>query len=138
MNATGKNTAISDKVVAKTARPISFVPLRAASTGSIPFSSTFRKMISKTTIASSITIPTASAKASKVMVSSVKPSNHMHANVPTIEVGMAMAAISVLRTLPRNTSTTRAAKMAPRIKCSFTASTLVRITPESSRTSSSL
>ena len=47
---------------------------------------------------------------------------------------MASAAMIVLRRLPRNSSTTSAARSAPRTRCSFTASTLVRIVSELSRT----
>ena len=39
MNATGRNTATSESVVARTARPISFVPSIAATNGDDPFSS---------------------------------------------------------------------------------------------------
>ncbi len=39
MNATGRNTAISDSVVASTARPISFVAWIAAGNGFMRFSS---------------------------------------------------------------------------------------------------
>ena len=42
INPTGMNTASSESVVAKTARPISRVPSIAARNGSIPFSSTKR------------------------------------------------------------------------------------------------
>lgn len=42
MKATGTNTAISESVVASTAKPISFVPLIAASKGDMPFSSMYR------------------------------------------------------------------------------------------------
>ena len=71
MNATGKKTAMSDNVVARTARPISLVASTAASIGFSLFSSMWRKMFSRTTIASSITMPTASASASSVIVLSV-------------------------------------------------------------------
>ena len=60
--------------------------------------------------------------------------DHISANVPMIEIGMAIAAMIVLRRLPRNSSTTSAARRAPRTRCSFTASTLVRIVAELSRT----
>ena len=70
-------------------------------------------MFSSTTIASSITMPTASASASSVIMLSVKPCNHISAKVPMIEIGIASAAMSVLRTLPRNSSTTSAASSAP-------------------------
>ena len=67
MKATGRKTAISDRLVASTARPTSLVPSTAASRGLIFFSSMKRKMFSSTTTASSITMPTASVSASSVM-----------------------------------------------------------------------
>ena len=51
-------------------------------------------------------------------------------------VGIAIAAMIVLRTLPRKKNTTTAASSAPTTRCSFTASTLVRMTFDSSRTTS--
>ena len=42
MNATGTKTAISDSVVARTARPISWVASIAACAAAVPFSSTNR------------------------------------------------------------------------------------------------
>ena len=95
-------------------------------------------MFSSTTIASSMTMPTASASASSVIMLSVKPSIHMIAKVPTIETGMAIAAITAERRLPRKISTTSDANSAPIKRCSLTAFTLVRTTPEASRTISSL
>jgi hypothetical protein len=71
MNAMGKNTAMRESVVASTASPISLVPDTAAFIGSSPFSSTCLKMFSRTTMASSMTMPTAKARASRVMVLSV-------------------------------------------------------------------
>jgi hypothetical protein len=124
-------------VVANTASPISRVASTAACMGRIPFSSTKRTMFSSTTMASSMTMPTARARASRVMVSRVKPWARIRANVPTMEMGIARAAMMVLRRLPRNTKTTRAAKMAPRIRCSRTAATLVRMVRELSRRISS-
>ncbi len=62
---------MSDSVVAMTARPISLVASTAAIIGFSFFSSMWRKMFSSTTIASSITMPTASASASSVIVFSV-------------------------------------------------------------------
>ena len=73
MKATGRKTAISERLVASTARPISRVPSTAACTASMPFSSMKRKMFSSTTTASSMTMPTASVRASSVMTLSVKP-----------------------------------------------------------------
>ena len=72
MNATGRKTAISDSDVARTARPTSFVPSTAACIGGIFFFSMKRKMFSRTTTASSMTMPTASVRASSVMMFSVK------------------------------------------------------------------
>ncbi len=95
-------------------------------------------MFSSTTMASSMTMPTASASASSVMVFSVKPMSHMPMNVPMIDVGIASAAISVLRKLPRNSSTTSAASSAPSTRCSRTALTLVRVVSVLSRMTVSL
>ena len=106
MNPTGTNTAISDSVVASTARPISRVASMAACIGGRPFSSTKRYMFSSTTIASSITMPTASASANIVIEFSVKPWNHISANVAMIDVGIAIAAMNVERKFHRNNSTT--------------------------------
>ncbi len=101
--------------------------------GRIFFSSIKRKMFSSTTMASSMTMPTASASASKVMVLMVKPISHMPMNVPMIDVGMASAAMIVLRRLPRKISTTSEARMAPSTRCSRTALTLVRVVSVLSR-----
>ncbi len=95
-------------------------------------------MFSSTTIASSMTMPTASASASSVMMLSVKPMSHIPMNVPMIDVGIASAAISVLRKLPRNSSTTSDASSAPSTRCSRTASTLVRVVSVLSRMTDSL
>ena len=138
MNATGRNTASSESVVASTASPMSLVANTAATNGFCFFSCTKRVMFSSTTIASSITMPTASASASSVIMFSVKPIAHISANVPMIEIGIASAAMNVLRALPRNTSTISAAKSAPKTKCSLTAFKLVRMTCELSRTTFSL
>ena len=72
MNATGMNTAITDMVVAKTAKPISEVPLRAAVKWSSPCS-TWRTIFSRTTMASSMRIPMASDSAIRLIVFSVNP-----------------------------------------------------------------
>ena len=71
-------------------------------------------------MASSMTMPTASVSASSVSMLSVKPMAHMRAKVLMIDVGMAMAAITVERQLRRNSSTTSAARIAPTIRCSWT------------------
>jgi hypothetical protein len=71
-NTTGTNTAATEMVAAVAAKAISRVPLLAASVALSPCSRC-RSMFSSTTIASSITTPTASAMPSSVMVLSVKP-----------------------------------------------------------------
>src|SRR5207244_8529394 len=68
MNTTGRKITTSESVVAITARPISLVAFPAASRGDTPFSSTYRKIFSSTTMASSMTIPVASESASNVML----------------------------------------------------------------------
>ncbi len=100
-------------MVAITARPMSAVASRAASNGPICFSSTKRKMFSSTTMASSITMPTMSTRASMVTLFSVKPSAHIIPKVEMTEAGMATAAISVERQLRMNASTTSEARMLP-------------------------
>ena len=77
-------------------------------------------MFSSTTIASSITMPTASASASIVIEFSVKPWNQIRPKVAMIDVGIAIAAMSVERKFRRNTSTTAAARIEPTIRCSCT------------------
>ncbi len=102
------------------------------------FSSMKRKMFSKTTMASSMTMPTASASARREMVFSVNPISHMSRKVPMMEVGMARAAMMVARTWPRNSKTTSAARIDPSTRCSLTAPTLVRVVSVLSRMTSSL
>ena len=72
-NATGTNTARSERVVARTAVPISRGPSMDAVKESSPFSSMCRKMFSTTMIASSMTMPTASASATRLMTFKVTP-----------------------------------------------------------------
>ena len=136
--AIGTNTASSESVVASTAMPISRGPSIEAVKESSFFSSMWRKMFSTTMIASSMTMPTASARATRLMILSVRPCAHMTPNAAMIEVGMASAEMSVARELPRKTRTTMAANIAPSTRCSFTAWTLVRMTFEVSRTISTL
>ena len=70
-------------------------------------------MFSSTTIASSMTMPTESVSASIVSMLSVKPMYQISAKVAMIEVGIEMAAMIVERKLPRNSSTTSAARIEP-------------------------
>jgi hypothetical protein len=69
-NTTGRKTTAMATVAAVAANAICFVPRDAATWGDSP-SSRWRSMFSSTTMASSITTPTARARASKVMVFSV-------------------------------------------------------------------
>ena len=122
MKATGRKMTTSESVVATTALPISCVAAAAASFGVMPFSSTYLKMFSSTTIASSITMPVASDSASIVMLLSVKPNAFMSVNVPTIDVGIARAAMNVTRRFRMNRNTTIDASRPPRNKCSLMSS----------------
>src|SRR4029450_9359985 len=97
MNETGTKMTTSEKVVAMTASPMSAVASRAASKGRIFFSSTQRNTFSRTTIASSMTMPTISTSASIVTLLSVKFSAHIMPNAETTEVGMATAGMNVER-----------------------------------------
>ncbi len=67
-------------------------------------------------MASSITMPTIRVSASMVIWLSVKPMAAISAKVEMIEVGMAMAAISVVRMLARNRKMMMAAKKLPSIR----------------------
>ncbi len=89
----------------------------AARIGVIRFSSTKRKMFSNTTIASSITTPTINTSASMVTPLSVKFIARIMPNVETTEHGIAIAAIKVDRQERMKSSTTKLARMLPRIKC---------------------
>ena len=100
-----------------TASPMSAVAARAASNGRIFFSSTKRKTFSRTTMASSMTMPTISTKASIVTLFRVKFSAHIIPKVETTDVGMATAAMNVERQERMNASTTSEARMEPSTRC---------------------
>ncbi len=78
-----------------------------------------------TTMASSMTMPTASVNARSERLLSVKPMYWMMANVAIIEVGIDRAAMIVARRLARKKNTMIAAKPPPMIKWCSTASTEV-------------
>ena len=122
MNATGMNTAAIENVVAMTASPISDVPNSAASRRGRP-SSMCRKTFSSTTIASSISMPTESDKASSVIMFRLKPKASRNMNVPTMEVGIATAEMIVLVRLRRKKKMTSTAKSPPTTRWNFTSST---------------
>ena len=75
-------------------------------------------MFSSTTIASSITIPTASVMPSSVMLFSENPMMFISVNEEMIDAGMASAEISTARMLRMNTITTIVANNAPNTRCS--------------------
>ena len=117
MKETGRKITTSENVVAMTARPMSAVASLAARIGVMRFSSTKRKMFSRTTIASSITTPTISTSASMVTPFSVKFITRIIPNVEITEHGIAIAAINVDRQERMKSNTTRLARMLPRIRC---------------------
>ena len=67
-------------------------------------------------MASSMTMPTISTRASMVTLLSVKSSHHIMPKVAITEVGMAMPAMMVERHERMNSSTTRQARMLPRTR----------------------
>ena len=117
MKDTGTKMTTSENVVAMTASPMSAVASRAASNGRIFFSSTKRKTFSRTTIASSMTMPTISTSASIVTLFRVKLSAHIIPKADTTDVGIATAAMKVERHERMNASTTREARMEPSTRC---------------------
>src|SRR5215831_5631339 len=91
-------------------------------------------MFSSTTIASSMTMPTANVSASIVSELSVKSSYQIRPKVAMIDVGMAIAAISVERQFHRKTRTTNAARIDPTTRCSSTVEIDARMNSDRSRT----
>ena len=92
----------------------------AASNAESPFSSIHRKMFSWTTIASSITIPTASTNPNIVMLFRVNPIAFMNVNVPMIETGIERLARIIVRQSRRKSRIVSPTKIAPRIRCFWT------------------
>ena len=81
-----------------------------------------------------MTMPTESVSASMVIRLSVKPMYQISPKVAMIEVGMAIAAMIVERTLVRKSSTTIAARIEPTIRCSSTLWIDASMKSEASRT----
>ena len=106
-NATGTNTAHSTSTMATTAPETSRIASTAASNGAILRSRIRRSTFSRTTIASSTTMPIASTMANMVSVLIEKPTSHRPAKVPINDIGTTMMGISVARTVCRNRNTTR-------------------------------
>ncbi len=105
VKASGANTAASVSVIATTAKPTSFAPLSAAWNGASP-SSTWRKMFSSTTIASSTTRPMASTRASSVSVLTVKPAAAIRPKAPIRLTGIVTNGMIEARSVRRNRNTT--------------------------------
>ncbi len=121
MNATGRKMTTSESDVAATARSTSLVPSMAARTGGRPSSSIFLKMFSSTTIASSMTMPTASVRPRSVIVFSVKPSTRIRVKLAMSEAGIDRALMIIAGMLRMKSSTTRLARRLPRMRCSWSA-----------------
>ena len=118
MNATGRKMTISEIDVATTASVTSRVPSIAAWNGGVPSSSMCLKIFSRTTIASSITMPTASVSPRSVMLFSVKPADRISAKLAMMEAGIASAETITTRRLRMKTMITRLASRLPKIRCS--------------------
>ena len=101
MKAVGRNTAISVKVVAITARPISSAASIAAWNGVLPMRR-WRMMFSISTIASSTRMPITSDSDSSVTVFSEKPNRYITPKVGIADSGSAVADTSVARQSRRN------------------------------------
>ena len=95
------NTAASETVIEMMVKPISFEPLSAASNGSSPVSM-WRTMFSSITMASSTTKPMDRISAIIDMLSRLKFSAAITANVPSIVNGSARLGMMVAETLRRN------------------------------------
>ena len=104
---TGTNTAQSTSDIATRAPPIPLIAFLVASFGGRCSCSIMRSTFSTTTIASSTTIPIASTSPSSVMVFRENPKISMTPNVPTREIGTAIAGTSVALQLCSERNTTR-------------------------------
>ena len=112
MKAVGKNTAISVKVVAMTARPISSAASSAACRGVLPMRR-WRSMFSTSTMASSTKMPITSDNASSVTTLMEKPSRYMPMKAGMADSGSATADTKVAGQSRRNSHTTMTASTAP-------------------------
>jgi hypothetical protein len=75
-------------------------------------------MFSSTTMASSMTMPTARVSASSVMLLSVKSIARINVNEETIDAGIATDAMITARRLRMKNSTTSDASRLPQSRCS--------------------
>ena len=105
--ATGTKTEQSTSTMATTGPVTSCMVLIVASLTLTPSSSMIRSTFSKTTMASSTTMPMARTRPNKVKVLMVKPSRYMPANVPTMETGTARHGMRVARHFCKKMKTTQ-------------------------------
>ena len=119
VKAMGRKTATMVEVTASTASAISAAPLRAAVLGSSPFSM-WRKMFSRTTMASSISIPTERERAIMEIMLSEMPRAFSTMKVPSTTTGSPATVTRVLRKSRKKSSTTSAARMPPISSVSWT------------------
>src|ERR1035437_8704122 len=126
MRRIGMNTAISDMLMDKMVKPISFEPWNAAFIGGMPASRS-RDMFSITTMASSTTKPVEMVSAISDRLSMLKPKRYMTAKVPMSEAGTATVGMSVARQLRRKTNTTRITRMTERMSVLSTSLTEARM-----------
>ncbi|OQA39797.1 MAG: hypothetical protein BWY52_03023 [Chloroflexi bacterium ADurb.Bin325] len=110
--AMGRKTETMVSDIAITGRATSAVPSMDAWRGVLPISM-WRKMFSRTTIASSMMRPTDSESAISEMMLSVMPRAFMAANVPSRMMGRPAMVTRVLRRLRKKTSTISEAAIAP-------------------------
>ncbi len=115
--AMGAKTATMEKVVATTALAISPTPPLEAWLRDSPMAR-WRLMLSSTTMASSMRIPTTRERASIVRVFSVKPKRCSAGKTARIEAGMATAATTVSRTFPRKKRMDKTARHPPSVRVS--------------------
>ncbi len=97
----GINTITKEAVEAKRAKMTILVPTSPACKGSKPSSYLLLNMLSSTTMASSMTMPTATARARRVKVFKEFPSWYIKKTVPKRVIGMAKIGTSVSLRLPR-------------------------------------
>ena len=133
MRRIGIKTAISDMLMDKMVKPISFEPWNAAFIGAMP-ASRRREMFSITTIASSTTKPVEMVSAISERLSMLKPNKYMTAKVPMREAGTATVGMSVARQLRKKTKTTRITRMTERMSVLSTSLTEARMVVVRSRT----
>src|ERR1035441_7227024 len=111
----GIKTAISDMLMDRMVKPISFEPWNAAFIGGMP-SSRRREMFSITTMASSTTKPVEIVNAINERLSMLKPNRYMTAKVAISDAGTATVGISVARQLRRKMKTTRITRTTERMR----------------------